>query len=818
MRGIDSFCAHQTRILITDGETRGVVAAARGLHKAGFAVAVAVPVGPSPAPASWSRHVAERLYGPHPLDDESGFVAALERALGRGEYAALVAGSDASLLSLSRARERLARYVLPAFPDVGVVEKIVDKLTLASAAARVGLDSPPMIACRGVTDALCAAREWGFPVIVKPVRSVIESGEARRQLGAASIADEIAMQAAVRATGERCLVQRSEAGTVVSFAGVFADGRLIGEAFSRYCRTWKPEAGNVSFSETSEPPPELREQVIALVRELGWQGLFELELIDRDVGGYAAIDFNPRAYGSLALAIRAGANLQAVWCEHVLGRDPAPVRARSRVRYRWEEGDARYALRQLQLGNLSTAAAVMRVRRRVVHAMFELTDPGPFLANSISVAQSVRKHGKQPPGPQTTDSDPRAVGRAPDRKLSRGGCDAVVIGAGPYGLSATAHLRAAGIAVKCFGEPLAFWRRHMPAGMILRSLRRATHIADPNRALMIDQYERAEGRKLRSPSLGLDEFIEYASWFQTRAAPDLDTRAVVDVRRENGRFAVRLEDGGEFETRHVVVATGLAPFARRPSPFRSLPDSLVSHSSDHARLDSFAGKRVVVIGGGQSALESAALLREYSATVEVVARAPDIRWLPDDTRLAPRELRPHLPLPPTGVGGGSAGWLVAIPDAFRRTPRRAQPQIAQRCTLPAGSGWLRPRLTGVTISCHLSTVAAEARQGAIRLLLDDGSERVADHVLLATGFEVDVERYPFLAPDLMAGVERVDGYPKLGPGLESSIPGLHFLGAPAALSFGPVMRFVVGTWYAAPALTLRVLGRRQPPFRPAFPR
>ena len=205
-------------------------------------MAVAAPAGPSPAPASWSRHVAERLYGPHPLQDESGFVATIERAVGR-RNAALVAGSDASLLSLSRARERLARYTLPAFPDVGVVEKVLDKLTLASAAAGVGLDSPPMIACHGVTDTLRAARELGFPVIVKPMRSVIESGGARRQLGAVSIADEAAIEAAVRATGERCLVQRTEAGTVASFAGVFADGRLIGEAFSRYRRTWNPEAG-----------------------------------------------------------------------------------------------------------------------------------------------------------------------------------------------------------------------------------------------------------------------------------------------------------------------------------------------------------------------------------------------------------------------------------------------------------------------------------------------------------------------------------------------------------------------------------------------
>jgi hypothetical protein len=51
----------------------------------------------------------------------------------------------------------------------------------------------------------------------------------------------------------------------------------------------------------------------------------------------------------------------------------------------------------------------------------------------------------------------------------------------------------------------------------------------------------------------------------------------------------------------------------------------------------------------------------------------------------------------------------------------------------------------------------------------------------------------------------VDGYPKLDSGFETSLPGLHFLGAPAVLSFGPLMRFVAGTEFASTALTRRML-------------
>ncbi len=115
-----------------------------------------------------------------------------------------------------------------------------------------------------------------------------------------------------------------------------------------------------------------------------------------------------------------------------------------------------------------------------------------------------------------------------------------------------------------------------------------------------------------------------------------------------------------------------------------------------------------------------------------------------------------------------------------------------------------------------SVVAAEASNGGVRLELDDGSERSADHVLLATGYQVEIGRYSFLGPELLERIEVAQGFPRLGPGLESSLAGLHFVGAPAAMSFGPIMRFVVGSWYAAPAVARRIAGERQPPISLSF--
>jgi cation diffusion facilitator CzcD-associated flavoprotein CzcO len=393
--------------------------------------------------------------------------------------------------------------------------------------------------------------------------------------------------------------------------------------------------------------------------------------------------------------------------------------------------------------------------------------------------------------------------------------EVAIIGAGPYGLAAAAHLRHAGVPVRVFGDVLEFWREQMPEGMRLRSRKRSTHIADPERRLTIDDYEAATRRTVTTPSLMLTEFLDYGSWFQQRAVPDVDPRKIRRLEQANGGFRLELDDGEQLTIDRAVVAAGLFPFGRRPEPFGLLPSSLVSHSADVRDLSRFAEQKVLVVGGGQSALESAALLHEAGADVEVAVRAPAVTWLAPEEG-PKRGLRSRLPLPPTDVGGFATGWTAALPDVFRLVPSRLKPVVSYRCIRPAGSDWLRPRLEQVALDEGAVAVAAQASNGGVSVNLADGRERLFDHVLLGTGYEIDVRRYPFLAPELAAQIDVQGGYPRLRAGFESSVPGLHFLGAPGAITFGPINRFVVGTWYAAPSLTRRVLGRWQRPLQTAF--
>lgn len=356
---------------------------------------------------------------------------------------------------------------------------------------------------------------------------------------------------------------------------------------------------------------------------------------------------------------------------------------------------------------------------------------------------------------------------------------------------------------------MSFWDRNMPEGMCLRSPWEASQLSDPAKSLTIDAFQ-AESRVPVSRPIPLERFIAYGRWFQSQAVPNLEQRKVAEVNRDTAGFRVALTDGEVIRCRRVIIAGGIGPFAVRPRQFAGLPSNLASHSSEQRNLAHFRGKRVVVIGGGQSALESAALLHERQADVELLVRANAVDWTWQ---------RPWLhTFRPVGsvlyawpdVGPALISHAVARPNLYRMLPRRIQDSWRFKSLRANGVGWLKPRLRDVPVSTGLSVVSAIPRGNQLNLELSDGSHRTVDHVLMATGYHVDVRRYEFLSRSLASALRLVDGCPVLGPGFESSVAGLHFLGAPAMWSYGPLMRFVAGADFAARMVTRAVVraGRR----------
>lgn len=383
--------------------------------------------------------------------------------------------------------------------------------------------------------------------------------------------------------------------------------------------------------------------------------------------------------------------------------------------------------------------------------------------------------------------------------------DIVVIGAGPYGLSVAAHLRQLRVSFRVFGKPMMLWRDKMPKGMLLKSDGFATNLAAPGNAFPLKSFYQATGRKdyshigLRIP---LETVIEYGLEFQRRCVGDVEEARVVRVKRDGAGFNVVLDTGEQLSARKVVVAVGPLAFKHLPEALDVLPSHMLTHSSDHHDLHEFKGRRVIVVGGGQSALETAALLREQGAGVTILSRRP-LFWFDPANEDAPQSDRTPLQRvqrPNFGLGPGWRTWFWSeAPYAYRYLPATMRTAKAYSTFGPAGSGWLKHRVDGLIPAATGTVTEARDHRGEVVLSVqgpDGPATYTADHVIAATGYKANVRRLSFLE-DVCSEIRTIGGAPVLNQQFESSVAGLHFTGYASAPSFGPSMRFIYGTRFAA---------------------
>lgn len=390
-----------------------------------------------------------------------------------------------------------------------------------------------------------------------------------------------------------------------------------------------------------------------------------------------------------------------------------------------------------------------------------------------------------------------------------------MIGAGPYGLSAAAHLQHSGLEPYVIGQSMAFWKQNMPGGMLLRSKSEASNIDAPQKHLSIAGYEKAIRRKIADP-VPIEDFIAYGDWFQKQVAPKLDTRQVRNVSHNGNIFELTFEDGEKLETKSVVLALGIGLFFHRPEQFVGIPRELAPHSSDLNDFSQFRGKRVAVIGKGQSALEYAALLHENQADVQIVTRAPGLAFRPFAWRknlfrtLTPWPLigLSHRILPPTDLGDIRTARKMANPDLFRRQSPEVQEKLLKDCARPVGAYWLPSRLEGVPVRTSVSVASAGRAGSKLKITLSDGTTDEVDLAVLATGYRIDISKYHILDASLKQHVRQTpDGYPILDTGLQTTVDGLYMAGVIAEKTLGPTLRFVTGTSNAGPRLAAAITGK-----------
>jgi thioredoxin reductase len=386
-------------------------------------------------------------------------------------------------------------------------------------------------------------------------------------------------------------------------------------------------------------------------------------------------------------------------------------------------------------------------------------------------------------------------------------CDVAVVGAGPYGLSIAAHLRAARVDFRIFGKPMGFWLDHMPVGMHLKSEGFASSLYEPRGMFTLRSY--CEERGIEYADVGrpvrLDVFTAYGLEFQRKYVPNLERKQVTMIQPSGDGFLVTLENGERFTARRVVIAVGQSYYANLPQQLTGFPKTVVTHSSDHTALDEFRGKVVLVLGAGASALDLAALLYETGGCVEVAARASEIRYH-DPVGLREQSFVRRLLNPVTGIGPGWKLWLCTnLPLIFRLMPEQFRIEKVRRILGPAPCYFIKERVVEkVRFHLGVSISSLQLKEGRINVELVDGrgskKDIYVDHVIAATGFKSDYGRLTFLSDDILSKLERVGCSPALSKNFESSVRNLYFVGVTAANTFGPLLRFAFGARFTAPRI------------------
>jgi thioredoxin reductase len=379
--------------------------------------------------------------------------------------------------------------------------------------------------------------------------------------------------------------------------------------------------------------------------------------------------------------------------------------------------------------------------------------------------------------------------------------DVAIIGAGPYGLSVAAHLRALGVEFRIFGKPMELWRNHVPDGMRLKSDGSSSDLADAASDLTLKKYCAEAGIEHddhRAP-VTLDTFLRYSAAFQNRFVPEVEPKLLVAMEKTANAYALRFDDQDMVIARRVVLAVGIQHFAHLPDFLAGLPPELVSHSSRYGRLDGFVGRETLVMGAGASAIDIAGLLTDRGAEVSLMMRRPSFEFHtpPGERSLLSRLRRPSSPM--------GAGWQLRLfgdePRLFYAMPQALRRRQARALLGPSAGWFMKDSIVGrVPILTGHFPHRAEIRGDRLHVratTLDGGeTEIVTSHLIAGTGYRIDLRRLGFLAP-LYPRMRVVEQAPVLSTHFESSLRGLYFVGFASLPQFGPSVRFLCGTRYTA---------------------
>jgi predicted ATP-grasp superfamily ATP-dependent carboligase len=759
-------------------------------------------------------------------DHPANYAQALLDIVGAQPTRVLIPSMDGSIAALRPWRSSFERHdVALALASDGALDVANDKQRTLAVADELRIPYPRTVAIECLEDTEAALAEIGYPAVIKPNHSWVSNADLATRVTAKTVLHVSEALAYVEQLSEvgsaAAVVQELASGPREAVSVLYANGK-VWASFAQVAHRTTPVLGGVSVVRESIPMPlELESAALALVHALDLEGYSEIEF-RRDANGRPLLmEINARLSGSLEVAVRSGVPFPALLWQWASGERLSAVAGyRTGVKMRYLKGDIKWLWENIEtrgrrpdcvLPRKAIAIFARDFLHRQSYDYLDSTDLGPAvaaLAGNLSLAQ--RKLSKEPP--------PIVAGRPRPARNNRStaltSTDVAVIGAGPNGLSVGAHLRHEGIEHRVFGHTMGAWRYNMPAGMMLKSEPYASDLSAPDSGFLARDYcqQAEEVYHERVIPLSREQFIDYGSWFAQKLVPDVEETEITSLSQApSGGFLLSTAKGERLRAANVVVSTGIIPFAYVPPELSGLPSELVSHTSQHDSVAGFRGKDVLVVGGGSSALETAALLLEQGAAVKVLIRGDDVFWPPPNPANPTRRERLRKPVVRLCEGWKCWGY-DRLPDVFRLLPKDIRAEKSFSFLGPQGAWWLRERVEGkVTLLFGHHVLGAEPEGDRVRLQLRTSEGIVtecADHVIAGTGYRLDLSRLGYLTPSLRANFKLVAGAPVLDRNLESNVPGLFFTGALAAPSMGPLMRFVAGTHFTGPRIVHRLRGRR----------
>ena len=372
------------RALIAEhGVNRGALAACRSLARAGWTVGIASST--ADGLARTSRVVAHSHAVPPAGTEPEGFAVAVAALVAEYGYEIVFPVDDAQVLALSAHRHRIAAIV--PYPPHEVVVRTLDRLEQARAAARAGLAVPET---RPVTPEVLDELTGLVAIKARTYAAVATGGRSphRVETRVGEAAEARAWVREIAEAGAEAIVQPAVRGQLMSITTLLdREGRVVAQEQQRSLRIWPLDAG-VSVRARTEPlDPHLARGVAEMLRDLGWHGMAQTQFLQPAGGSPQLIDVNPRFYGSLGLAVAAGADFPALWARMAMGQPVEPATARPGRRYQWLGGDLRRAVAAREGGLLRDLRGTARWAPGAAFGVWSWSDPGPALRAAAGFAR-----------------------------------------------------------------------------------------------------------------------------------------------------------------------------------------------------------------------------------------------------------------------------------------------------------------------------------------------------------------------------------------------------------------------------------------------